>query len=267
VNTNLLHSLEHFPPLRRSLERLNELAKAPEVDILAFARTIEADPMLFADLLRSVNAPFYGFRSQITSIRHALTLFGTSKIHGIALQLAMTEYAGDDLPAYGITLEQWLETMRLQQEFLFSLLKIGDDPSAFIKLSGVMFVLEMGKMAAEYVMQQMGNRHRFTQRSPEGLQAEERRVIGATGDELAAELFERWQFEAEFIDLFRHSMDAAHASRNQKLAATLQVARTLITVYGLQPLEHADTLIGTYGLNRDGIAAAYAGIAEASQIS
>jgi HD-like signal output (HDOD) protein len=262
MDPKLLHILEDFPPLRKSIERINELCKAPDVDILAVARAIEADPMLFSNLLRVVNAPFYGFHSQITSVRHALTLFGVPKVHGLILQFAAAEYGGSDLKAYGVTMEQWLETMRLQQEFLFHLLQVDDDPAAFIKLSGVMFVLEIGKLTADYILEQTGKTHRFTAHEPLLLREEERRVIGATGDELAAQLFEQWEFEAEFIDLFRHSMDAEHASEYRRLAAMLQIARTLLTIYGLQPLENVDALIADYGLNREHIASSYAYIEE-----
>jgi HD-like signal output (HDOD) protein len=258
MDQKLLRTLDDLPPLRESVKRINELCRAPEVDILAFARAIEADPMLFSNLLRVVNAPFYGFHSQITSARHALTLFGVRKVHGLILQIAVSEYDGDDLNAYGISLNRWLETMRLQQEFLFHLLKIDDDPAAFIKLSGVMFVLEMGKMTVNHALNATGNAYRFRERDPYRLREEERRAIGVTGDELAARLFEQWQFEAEFIDLFRHSMDAGHASEHQRVAAMLQVARTLITACGLQPLESVETLVADFGLNREHVASSYA---------
>ena len=257
MHRGLIESLESFPPMRESIERLNTLCEESDVDILAFAQTIEGDPMLYSDILRAVNAPFYGFHSEITSIRHALTLFGVSKIHGIALQTSLTQYADKDLDAYGITLQQWLETMRRQQEFLFHILKNDDDPSSFVKLSGVMFVLEMGKLAANYVLKQNGLSHRFKGKDPYALLDEERSLIGLSGDELAVRIFEHWHFEPEFLDLFSHSLHAETAHVHRKLAALLQVTRTLITIYGLQPLDTVAPLIDTYGLNREGVQSAY----------
>jgi HD-like signal output (HDOD) protein len=218
--------------------------------------------MLYTDILRAVNAPFYGFSTEITSIRHALTLFGVSKIHGIALQSSLTQYADDDLTAYGISLQDWLNTMRQQQEFLFHLLKSDDDPVAFIKLSGVMFVLEMGKLAANYILKETGKVHCFTKADPHTLLEEESLVIGSSGDELAEILFKNWNFEPEFIELFSHSLHASSAKEHQKLAAMLQLARTLITIYGLQPLSTAESLIATYDLNASHVAAAYEHIKE-----
>lgn len=249
----LFDTLESFPPMRESIEQLNSLCKAEEVDILAFAQTIENDPMLFADILRAVNAPFYGFQSEITSIRHALTLFGTSKIHGLALQTAMLQYADDAFEAYGITLQQWLTTMRMQQEFLFFILKNDGDPSVFVKLSGVMFVLEMGRLAANYVMQRRGISHRFEATEPLALLEEERRLLGISGDDLAAALFEKWHFEPEFIELFRGSLHAQSAPRNQKMVALLQAARTCITIHGLNSYESVAPLARNFGLNPDSL--------------
>lgn len=262
MHRGLIESLESFPPMRKSIERLNTLCEEQDVDILAFAQTIEGDPMLYSDILRAVNAPFYGFHSEITSIRHALTLFGVSKIHGIALQTSLTQYADEDLDAYGITLQQWLETMRRQQEFLFYILKNDDDPSSFVKLSGVMFVLEMGKLAANYVLKRNGINHRFKEKEPYALLAEERSLIGLSGDELAVNIFKHWHFEPDFLELFSHSLHADDAQVHKKLAGLLQVTRTLITVYGMQPLETVSELIQAYGLKRPDIEAAYSYVLE-----
>ncbi|MDX1296383.1 MAG: hypothetical protein R3302_08945, partial [Sulfurimonadaceae bacterium] len=159
-------------------------------------------------------------------------------------------------------LQEWLNTMRQQQEFLFHLLKSDDDPIAFIKLSGVMFVLEMGKLAANYIINETGQPHRFNKADPHSLLEQEQQVIGSTGDELAIILFENWNFEPEFIELFRHSLHAQDAKEHKKLAAMLQLTRTLITIYGLQPLETAQPLISEYGLNSDNVKAAYEYIKE-----
>ena len=253
----LLEKLEFFPPMRESIERLNRLCEENDVDILAFAQTIEADPMLFSDILRAVNAPFYGFQSEITSIRHALTIFGVSKIHGLALQASLTQYADDALDAYGITLQSWLNTMRQQQEFLFYILKNDDDPASFVKLSGVMFVLEIGKLAANYLLKEKGKTYRFTATDPYALLEEERSVLGHSGDELAVLLFENWHFEPEFIELYRHSLHAEKASIHTKVTAMLQLARVLITIHGVQPFERAETLIERFGLNRPVVESAY----------
>jgi len=256
----VLESLDSFPPLRESIERLNILCEAPEIDILAFAETIEADPMLYSDILRAVNAPAYGFRAEITSIRHALTLFGPSKIHGLALQSSLTQYADTDLRAYGITLQTWLLTMRLQQAFLFHILRSGGDPGAFIKLSGVMFILEIGKLAANYVLKQQGSPYRFRETDPYLLLEEERAVMGLSGDELAVQIFRNWHFESEFIELFRSSLHAERNPRHPHVTALLQLTRSLITVYGVRPLDEVDGIIARFGLNRADIAAAYAKI-------
>ncbi len=257
MTEQLIETLESFPPMRGSIERLNVLCEENDVDILEFAKTIESDPMLYADILRAVNAPFYGFPSEITSIRHALTLFGVSKIHGLALQSSLSQYADEDLSAFGISLQTWLNTMRKQQEFLFFMLQKEDDPAAFIKLSGVMFVLEMGKLAANYVLKQSGKTYCFTAKEPHKLLDEERSLIGYSGDELAAQLFENWRFEPEFIELFRYSLHADKAPTHQRLAALLQITRTLITVHGLQPLDRAEDLIKQFGFDKANIVSAY----------
>lgn len=64
----LLYSIESFPPLRESIDKLNKLYNAEEIDTKAIVHVIESDPILYTDILHYANSPHYGFRQPISHI-------------------------------------------------------------------------------------------------------------------------------------------------------------------------------------------------------
>lgn len=251
----LVYTLDSFPPLKESVQRLNAFFLEPEIDRNAFAEVIESDPMLYSDVLHYVNAPYYGFRSQIKSIRQAISLVGVMMVRGFAMKSTLKTYTENDMSPYGITLGQWLQTMQRQQHFLYRWL-MAEDSTILARLGGVMFMLEMGRLAVSYVLSYTDTSHTLSSPTPYELLNEERELIGEHGDELAAQLFEKWNFEPEFIDLFRHSLDSGNA-QNRRLAAVLEITRRLISIRGVHPLEEVQYLIVEHGFTYTNVESAY----------
>ena len=251
----LVQTIESFPPLRESVQRLNAFFLEPEIDRKAFAEVIESDPMLYSDVLHYVNAPYYGFRSQIKSVQQAINLVGLMVVRGFAMRSTLKSYADNDLSPYGIELPQWLQTMQRQQQFLYHWL-MAEDPTAFSKLGGVMFMLEMGRLVVSYALAFANRTHVFTAQTPHDLLREEKEVLGEDGDTLAAQLFEQWNFEPEFVDLIGHSLDAENAM-HPRLAAMLEITRSLIALHSLRPLETVTYLVVEHGFTFANVENAY----------
>jgi HD-like signal output (HDOD) protein len=77
---------------------LHELMQQDEPDIEAVASTISRDPGLSALVLKTLNSPFFGLRSHVTSIRQATVLLGLLNVGnivaGLALRRAMEDAGG-----------------------------------------------------------------------------------------------------------------------------------------------------------------------------
>ncbi len=89
----------------RTLNRLNRLPAFNETAIRLLARPfgesdslsdIEAsfrgDPGLAAQLLTAANSPMFGFRAQISTIRHALAVLGMERIRTLVATIATSSY-------------------------------------------------------------------------------------------------------------------------------------------------------------------------------
>jgi len=251
----LIKSIESFPPFEKSVQDINALCSMEDIDFHAVASVIESDPLLYADILHFTNAPQYGLRLPITSIYQAILLLGVQRVRGMTLQAALKAHSFVDLSPYSISSDRWFETMSLQQRFLTEWI-IRLDRTLFIKLGVVIYILEIGRLIASYSLHFTKRLHHFDNLTPNVLLSDEEKVIGKSGDELAALLFKQWHYEALIIDLIENSM-SPEKSKFPKLAAMLTCARTLFTLEGTCSLETIEPILQEYGFDLEPIRSAY----------
>lgn len=249
MNESLLYTIESFPPLPESILQINELCRVEEVDLRAFTRVIESDPILYTDILRYSNVPSHGFRYPITSISQAIALFGVSAIRGMSLTAALKAHSFRDLSPYGVGIAEWFAVMEKQQRFLD--LWLGKKHRSFLQsLGGLSFILEIGRLVASYALMLTERSHAFVENTPEGLKHEEAAVLGKSGDALAAQLFRYWNFDPFFVNALEYSLHPEDGMDPQ-ICAALNCARELFELKAIQPFEAVEPLLTAFGFQSD----------------
>jgi len=89
VNLKKVLSVGQLPAMPQSAVRLLEVSQDADVGPNEFAVPIEADPGLTAQILKFVNSSYFGFRSEISSIKQAITLVGVRTVKNFALYSAV----------------------------------------------------------------------------------------------------------------------------------------------------------------------------------
>ncbi len=69
-----------IPPQPEILGVIQEELQAEHPDIARISEKIMQDSGLYAAMLKLINSPYYGLRSEVTSIRHAITLLGVDNL-------------------------------------------------------------------------------------------------------------------------------------------------------------------------------------------
>lgn len=241
MGSKLLYTIESFPPLPESINKLNELCTVDEIDLKAVIAVIESDPMLYTDILRFSNVPYHGFRYPITSISQAIALFGIAAVRGMALTAALRAHPYADVSPYGIAVHEWFRVMEQQQRFLD--IWLGKKHRAILQsLGGLTFILEIGRLVASYVLMFTEQSYSFSENEPEKLSMEEKNIIGLSGDELAAKLFEYWNFETLFVNSLCFSLNPEEGM-DPKACAALKCARALFTLKEVVAFEEVESLL------------------------
>jgi HD-like signal output (HDOD) protein len=78
-----------IPGLPQSAVRMLDLSQDPNNGPSEYAQLIEVDPGLTAQILRFVNSSYFGFATEISNVRHAITLVGVSAIKNFTLWTAV----------------------------------------------------------------------------------------------------------------------------------------------------------------------------------
>lgn len=78
-----------FPRPPAAAVELLELSSKPEAHLESIAELLERDPQLAAQVLRLVNSPFYGTRSPVISLRHAVVRLGLNTLQEVVMEAAL----------------------------------------------------------------------------------------------------------------------------------------------------------------------------------
>ncbi len=86
-----LQAIRNLPTLPTVAMAVNRLLLDVDAPIERLIDLLEKDPALVMKILRLVNSSFYGFRSKIKSMRHAITLLGYNTVRNAVVSLAVMD--------------------------------------------------------------------------------------------------------------------------------------------------------------------------------
>ncbi|MBD3236365.1 MAG: HDOD domain-containing protein, partial [Candidatus Eisenbacteria bacterium] len=84
-----IRSCRTLPSLPGVALKILGLCREPETSTRDIAECVGQDPALTAKVLRVVNSPVYGFRSEITTLSHGTALLGLNAVRSIALSFSL----------------------------------------------------------------------------------------------------------------------------------------------------------------------------------
>ena len=85
----VLKGLEKLPTLPGIAMKILELVRDEDTNLKEIAEVLSTDPPLSAQVLKLINAPFYGVRTQVTSVPHAVSLLGLNTVKNLALSFSL----------------------------------------------------------------------------------------------------------------------------------------------------------------------------------
>jgi len=114
TNVHIVKRISSLPPLPQTVTEIEKAYADPNVDAKKIARIIEKDPMVVADLLKTLNSAFYGLRKEITSVEQAVALLGMKSVKDLVINLSLRNMLRTDLSPYGITSETFAKVSQFQ---------------------------------------------------------------------------------------------------------------------------------------------------------
>jgi len=84
-----LDSIPDLPTLPNIVMKVNNLLQDPDTSIKELGDTVETDQAMVTKILRLVNSTFYGFRSKIRNISHAIIILGFNNVRNALVSVSI----------------------------------------------------------------------------------------------------------------------------------------------------------------------------------
>lgn len=113
----ILYKLDHarnLPTLPTIALKINEMLKDYEVSIDQLTNVIEKDQAIVIKLLKLVNSAFFGFKSEIKNIPHAVTLMGYNTLRNAVITVSVIDAFKVQDKVKGFDIKQfWIHSIQV----------------------------------------------------------------------------------------------------------------------------------------------------------
>jgi len=204
---DLVKNIDDMPPLSKVAVVISSLYAngAHNVDFKKLIRMIEADVMLTANILKSINSPYYGFSNKISSISQAVMLLGAQKIYSLVIHYAISKNLTADTTIYGFNNAQFNEMCTMQSSLLMQWYAKIDLRDMHL-LTSLALIMESGKIIISKEL--LGSDYREEYRKGflacENIPKFEQEFLFTTSYYLSALLFEHWNLNPIYISILKN---------------------------------------------------------------
>jgi HD-like signal output (HDOD) protein len=255
---SIIGSVHELPPLSDINHLIHRLYShgAENVDILELVKVIESDAILTANILRMINAPYYGFSKKISSVSQAVTLFGTELIYSFVLQFSITTTVRANMGPYGVSNKQFNDIAHMQSALMSQWYSKIDLHHALL-LTSLALIMESGKLVVAREVVKNGHMQEFLEglKKVDDVSLYEYNIFGSSSYFISGLLFEHWNLDPLYVDILK-SLDFEHKSTPQidAYVASLDVVRTAVNVKNIftkESLAEATAMVEDMGFMAD----------------
>ena len=231
----LIKTIEYFPPLSDSTEWVRKRYEegAENVDIIKIVRIIESDALLAANILKLINAPFYGFSTKIASVSQAVSLFGTQIIYGLVIKYSMSEQLVANTDAYNISAKKFNDMCHVQSALMLQWYSKIDLRHAQF-LAPLALIMESGKLIVANEIRKASDTLEFQRglKKCELIEEYENEVFETSSYFISGLLFEHWNLEPLYVTMLKNLdfEDNDTSGKMEYYIDTLDVIRTAVNV-------------------------------------
>ena len=236
---DIVKDIDNMPPLSEVATKIQGLYAhgVENVDVSKLIRLVESDAMMSANILKTINAPYYGFQRSIVSISQAVSLLGTQKIYSLVLYFAILQNLNADTSVYGFNNAQFNEMCVLQSSLMMQWYAKIDLRDTHL-LTSLALIMESGKIiiAKELSASDYEEEYRKGFLACDDIVKFEQEFLMTTSYALSALLFEHWHLTPLYsiilknLDKSKEDYDEDVDSVIEQYIKAVDVVRTTINL-------------------------------------
>lgn len=234
-----LDTIPDIPTLPSIVFKVNEMLQDYDISIKKLGKIIEKDPAMVTKILMLVNSSFYGFRSRIKSIPHAVIVLGFNTIKNAVVSVSIINAFSKKETYEGFEITDFWKhsiAVAVTSRYLAEQSKLDSPDDCFV--AGLLH--DIGKMVlAQHFTELFGQVWELVKGNGLSFYEAEKKVLAANHAQIGGYLAKKWQFPESLIDsiTYHHAIRKGVSNLNQLLI--VHAANTIVNNYkgdlGMRP--------------------------------
>ena len=205
-----LDGIPDIPTLPNIVIQVNKMLQDYDTSIKKLGTIIEKDQAMVTKILRLVNSTFYGFRSKITNIPHAIIILGFNTIRNAVVSVSIIKtFSGKDI-CEGFEIEDFWKhsiAVAVTSRYLAEQSRLDSPDDCFV--SGLLH--DIGKVVlSQYFTDLFALVWKSVTEDNISFYEAERKLLPVTHTQIGGHLTRKWQFPVSLTD----SITYHHQIRN-----------------------------------------------------
>ncbi len=232
MTKELIKRINSIPPLPETFVKINKICNDPNGTVEELTKVVEEDPMLVANILKTVNSPLYGLRIEIFNVAQAVALLGILEIKTLSTMFFIRKLLKIDIEPYNIEPEKFAIICNIQGALIKNWIKNMPKDRRDILFTAAL-LQETGKVLIADVVVRNNETFKFQAdlEAMVNVAQVEKIYVDATAGEVTAAIFEHWGFDEYFTNIVRYSDDPLKAKEDYKtFSSYLNIAKTVCAI-------------------------------------
>lgn len=240
MNRSSIHKnikqINNLPTLPTVVIEVNRLLQDFDSPMEPLVELLEKDQSFVVKILKLVNSSFFGFKSRVSSLRHAVTLMGYNTISNAVLSVAVMDILSLNHKLHGFDIKSfWRHSIQVAVlgKFLASKTRLASTESAFtaglLHDIGKVILINYFPEEAAAVIAEVDRSGSTFQQAEAGLHFTDHTVIGSF-------LAESWMLPDELIKSIRyHHQELTASQENIGLISLVAIANKMVHIIESEP--------------------------------
>ncbi len=210
---------------------VNRMLADDSISVQEMTQVIEKDQAIVVKILKLVNSSFYGFRSQINNLPHAVVILGFKSLHSAVLSVAVNQTFSKDLKCESFDIvDFWFHSVAvaLMAQKFAEQTKLCEPEEAFT--AGLLH--DIGKVIlVQYFPEEF--RLVWQEKQENGLTCvdAEKRIIETTHSQIATRVARKWLLPQSLLDVLRCHHDVHFKMENKDLTLLVHGADIVVNTW------------------------------------
>lgn len=227
--------IQEIPTLPIVALKVNDMLRDYDASIKEMSAAIENDQAMVSKILRLVNSAFYGFRSRISNIPHAVTILGFNTVRNAVVSISVIDAFSGKGSVEGFDISEfWRHSVAVAVTSRHLAEKTCSTAPAEAFVAGLLH--DLGKVVLA---------HHFTDLFRQALESAkntglsfyevENRLLPANHAKIGACLAKRWQLPGRLVDAIGYHHAVTKTVADTDMLNTVHVADVIVNSHKANP--------------------------------